>query len=195
MILAASVVVLWIPAPLLYPASAKDWLAHTRSTRFRIEQMLGTWQHWLDLVRAFGGTFFLTAAAADIAFQGPEGNHWERFLVGGILALAVTFQTVQFRKNFYFTAPIFYLWGVALVLVDWPIALFAIVFSVILARLADQVELKLPLMAGLLGVAGYLVNGLSLDLVIAVGLTVLPVIIAFGSLQHLVCYSWDRALE
>lgn len=194
-IFAGAVVLLCVPATLLYPAPGKDWLAQSRSARFRIERMLATWQNWFDFVRAFGGTFLLTKAAITVDPASAGGNHEKLALVGGVLAVAVIFQTLHHRKFFYFTAPIFFLWGLTLVLVNWPIAVFAIIFSVILSRLADHVELNLPLMAGLLGVAGYLVNGLSLTLLLTAVLIVLPVIIAFCSMQHLVCYSRDLAIR
>lgn len=195
MFLAASTVILWLPATWLYPASGKDWLADTHRARFRLERMLETWQHWFDLIRALGGTFFLTTAVVGITGEVVEGDHWEPIAIGGILAAGVAFQTVHYRKDFYFTAPIFYLWGITLILVDWPVAVFSILFSAVLGRLADQVELKLLLMGGLVGVAGYLISGFRLNLVIVALLAVLPVIIAVGSQKHLVSYSRDLAMK
>lgn len=194
-LLAASIVILWLPATLLYPASGKDWLAQSHSARFKVERMLATWQHWFDFVRALGGTFFLTIAAESITAGDAGGDHLGFIFVGGILAIAVAFQTIQYRNGYYFTAPVFFLWGMTFILVEWPLATFAILFSVILARLANHVELKLPLMAGLLGVAGYMMDGLSLNLIMTAGLVVLPVVIAFASMHHLVCYSRDLAFK
>lgn len=184
-------VVLWLPATLLYPAEAKDRLARTFSARFRPEYMAGTWQHWLDLARAFLGTHFLVTEGVNFVPGDSGQGYWNQdlILIGGVLAAAVVLQTVHFRKSFYFTAPIFFIWGLTLGLYGWLPAVFAIVFSTIMARLFDHVELKLPLMAALLGVVGYLVSGLSLKLIMAVGLVVLPMLVAFGCMRHLVCYS------
>lgn len=197
MFLGVSLLALLTPAAWIYPRSAKDRLANMTSTRFRVERMFGAWQHWFDLVRSLGGSFLLL----HLAF--PVNGAGERFLehpydigvIGGILVLAVLLQTVQRRGMFYFTAPVFFLWGMTIVIVDWVPAVFAIVFSVVLARLIDSVELKLALMAGLLGIAGYLVSGLTLMLVVGCVLVLLPVLVALVAMDHLVVFTPDLAAE
>lgn len=194
-ILAGAAVLLFVPASWIYPASARERLASWHSARFRLEAMLGTWQHWLDLARAFGGTFLLVNAAVLVEPMIAEKSdrYLALLLTWGTLALGVFFQTAHRKGTFYFTAPVFFLWGATLALVDWVPALFAIVFSAALARMLNHVELKLPMMAGLLGVVGYLVSGLSLTLILTAGLIVFPMVIAFACMSHLVCYTRDLA--
>lgn len=189
-ILIAVSVVLFLPAPLLYPASVKDHLVHARVSRFRLEKMVMHWQHWFDLGRAFIATHFLVNQAVGYIPTGMESQYLyqDLWLIAAVLALAIVFQTIHFRKFFYFTAPVFFLWGVTLAFYGWLPALFAIVFSALIARLGNHIELKLPLMAGLLAVTGYLIFGFSPKLVVASALIVLPMILALCSMRHLVCY-------
>lgn len=165
------------------------------STRFRLERMVCTWQHWFDFARGLAGAFYLKLVFAEAGGSGALGQPYYLAVIGGLLLLAVTLQTIQYNEIFYFTAPVFFLWGVTLAVADWIPALFAIVFSAIIARLTDSVELKLPLLGGLLGTVGYLVAGFSGMLLLAVVLAVLPVLIAFVFMHHLVCYSADLAVE
>lgn len=195
--LIGSGVLLGLPAPLFYPAIGKDRLVHSRSGRFPLERMLLTWQHWLDFIRAFAGTFILANVA--VVFTRPESEvglpHQDLLVLGGVLFVAVCLQTVQFRKFFYFPAPVFYLWGVTLALsislYDWIPAVFAIGFSAVIARLGDHLELKLPAMAGILGVTGFLILGVNLPLIMNVALVALPPLLAACSMQFLICYTKD----
>lgn len=193
--LVASSLILWIPATWFYPASGKEWLEQSRHARFRLERMLETWQNWLDLARALGGTYFLMATVAEIEWGVRDATYWAPATIAAVLGVGVVFQTIHFRKDCYFTAPAFYLWGVTLMLVPWPVAVFAILFSASLGRLANQVELKLFLLAALVGVTGFLINGFSFELLVAILLSLLPVIIALGAQKHLVAYSADLALK
>lgn len=183
--------VLFTPATLFYPSAAKECLVHSHSARFRLEYLFLTWQHWLDFVRAVLGTYFLVEHGATFVGIESGASYWYQdwLLVAGMLGVAVSFQTIQFRTFFYFTAPIFFIWGLTFALYGWLPVTFAIVFSGILARLADHVELKLPLMAGFLAVSGYLLFGGSVELILCVVLILLPSILALCSMQHLVCFS------
>lgn len=193
LLICASVVLL-IPATLFYPPAGKDRLVHSHNARFRIEQIMSTWQHWLDLIRAFAGTYVLTELAVSYrAVDDVSYFHQDKLLIGGILTAAVLLQTVHFRRFFYFTAPVLFLWGMTLAFASPIPALFAILFSAIIARLGDHVELKLPMMAGLLGVAGYLLDGLSPMLILNCALIVLPMLVAYCSMQNLVCYTRGMA--
>ena len=195
--LIASSVLLLVPASWLYPATGKERLTSWHSARFRLEAMLGTWQHWLDLARGFGGAFFLTNAAVlmDPAIAGDGDRILYLLIIWGVLGLAVFSQTVNYRQVFYFTAPIFFIWGVTLALVGWMPAVFGIIFSTVLARLLNHLELKLPLMAELVGAAGYEIDGFSMRLALTCGLILAPVVIAFACMNHLVCYTRDLTEE
>src|SRR5690606_25492833 len=115
--LICAALVLMIPATFLYPSAAKDRLVNSHSARFRIEQMIGTWQHWIDLLRAFGGTYVLVNLAVSYeVVEGVSYLHQDKLIIGGILTAAVLLQTVHFRRFFYFTAPILFLWGMTLAL-------------------------------------------------------------------------------
>jgi hypothetical protein len=190
-VLLFSGVVLFPPATLFYPSAAKECLVHSRSARFRLEYLFLTWQHWFDFARAFLGTYFLVEYGAIFVAIDSGASYWYQdwLLVAGMLGVAVSFQTIQFRTYFYFTAPIFFIWGLTFALYGWLPVLFATLFSAIVARLVDHVEIKLPLMAGLLAVSGYLLLGGSVELILCVVLVLLPSLLALSSMKHLVCFS------
>lgn len=190
-ILIGASLLLFFPASWIYPAAAKERLSTYQSGRFRFGRMLGTWQHWFDLIRACAGTYLLVefAVLIDTEFVVEPSEKYLRWgLIGVILTLAVIRQTVQHRQVFYFTAPVFYLWGITIALMDPFPAAFSIIFSSLFARSLDHVELKLPTMAVLLGVSVYLISGFSFLLALNVFLIVLPLFIAVASMGHLVCY-------
>lgn len=193
-ILAASLLLLLLPGSLLHPWAARKRLSDLHSSDFRLEQMLSTWQHWLDLPRSFLATFLLVNSAI-LNPAGMEDAWLTLVVVGLILALAIAAQTVHYLKGFYFTAPIFFIWGITFALVDPIAAGFGIVFSTIFARLINHVDLKLPLMAGLTGAVGYLLNGFGLELALACALIPLPLILAYVFMDTLLCYSNDLATE
>lgn len=190
-----SLVILWVPASLLYPAGARQRLSDYRSSRFRIERMLVTWQHWIDLVRGFGGAFLLTRVAVVPDPAVDEGLLLHLAVTGVVLTLAVAAQTLQRSETFYATAPVFYIWGVAFALVDWVPVLFSLVFSAILSRMVNHVEMNFPVMAGLLGVVGFLYGGFSFELALACVLIILPLVLAYATMQSMVCYSRELAIE
>jgi len=196
-IILMSAVALFTPATLLYPASVKDCLVQSHSARFRLEYFFFTWQHWFDFGRAYLATYFLIEYGCSFVVTESGVSYWYQdwLLIAAILGVAVTKQTTQFRGFFYFTAPIFFIWGMALALYDWLPVSFAIVFSAVVARVADHVEVKLPLMAALLVVSGYLLSGLELRLVLSAALVVWPTLLALCSMQHLVCYSFGMPLR
>jgi hypothetical protein len=197
LVILASGSVLFLPASLLYSSETKDYLAHSRSAHFRLEHLFLTWQHWFDFGRAYLATYFLIEYGC--SFVGTESgmSYWYQdwLLIAAMLGVAVSLQTIQFREFFYFIAPIFFIWGMALALCDWLPVSFAIVFSSVVARLADHVELKLPLMAAILVVSGYLLSGLEPQLILGAALVVWPTLLALCSMRHLVCYSVGMPLR
>ena len=194
-LLFAAVGILVAPVTWIYSAAARNRLGTYRDPHFRLERMLATWQHWFDLARAAGGTYLLLNKALLVEAESESGLYLKLGVVGGILALALVAQTVHYRRFFYFTAPVFFVWGISVALVDWIPVVFAIVFSALLARLLNHVDVKLPLFAGLLGVAGYLYGGFSFTLLLACVLPLIPLLLAYASMNTIVCYSRDLAVE
>lgn len=191
LILAGAALLLFLPSSWIYPAAAKERLSTYHSARFRFGRMLKTWQHWFDIIRAFAGTYLLInhAVVFDPAVATePNERYLVMGLIGIVLTLSVVRQTVQHRQVFYFTAPIFFLWGITCALMNPFPAIFSIVFSTLFAGSLNHIELKLPAMAVLLGVSVYLINGLSFNLGLNVFLIILPLFIAVASMSHLVCY-------
>src|SRR5690625_7343534 len=83
--------------------------------------MLGTWQHWFDLIRACAGTYLLVEFAVLIDTEcvvEPSEKYLRWGVIGVILTLAVIRQTVQHRQGFYFTAPVFDRWGTRVALME-----------------------------------------------------------------------------
>lgn len=189
------IVMLWLPVTWLYPAVGRERLERRNNSHFRLERMMATWQHWFDLVRAGGGTYFLIQIAVTPNPELESGRFLHLAVIGVVLTLALAIQTIHYKNFIYCTAPVFFAWGICLGLVDLVPAVFAIVFSAIIARMLNHVDLKLPLLAGLLGVVGYLYNGLNFHLILACVLVMVPLILAYSSMSTMICYSRDLSVE
>lgn len=189
-----ALVLLLMPAGLVYPDVAKQRLPGYRSSRFRLERLALTWQHWLDLVRAFAGAHVLTKIAVVPDPAAEDSLLLHLAVTGVVLTLAVGAQTVQRgARAFYATAPVFFLWGIIFALVDWVPALFAVAFSAVLARMVNHVEMNFPVLAALLGIAGFLHSGFSFGLALACVLALFPLVLAYATMQPMVCYSRELA--
>lgn len=194
-IFAGSIALLLIPGSLLFPTAAKERLLGLHSSEFRIEKMLVTWQNWLDLLRALAGTYFLLNSPILIDAVEEHGVLIKGGIVGPVLIAAVVAQTLHRRRFFYLTAPVFFMWGITVVMAGLIPAIFAILFSTILTRLLNHVELKFPMLAVLAGGVGYLLNGFSPNLAMACAVIPIPLILAYVSMDTLLCFSRDLAAE
>jgi hypothetical protein len=183
-----SLALLFLPGSLLYSAATRERLSEKTSSRFRLLEMSLTWQNWFDLGRAYlaGAALMGSSVLQGVGATRP-GFEW--MIAGTIFAVAVVLQTIHYRGSFYFSAPVFFVWGVTLALVDPIPALFAIIFSTIFTRMVDHIDLKFPLLAMVLGVAGYLTEGFSLQLAVACVIVPIPLIVAYASMGNLLCCS------
>lgn len=185
---------LFLPASLLYSSETREsWFEKHDTSQFRLEQMCASWQNWLDLARAYWAGSALMGSSLLREF-GATGAGVEWMILGGVFGVALILQTVQYRGAFYFSAPVFFVWGLTLALVAPTPALFAILFITIFARLINHIDLKFPLLVIILGVAGYLIGGVSLELIVACALISIPQIVAYAFVGNLFCCSRMESL-
>lgn len=190
--LCTALVLLFTPSTVFYSGAARERLSLLQDQRFPLENMLVSWQNWLDFTRAAGGAYLLTHLAALPGEGIGQGRLLYFAVIGVALTLVIVVQTAHHHKGLYFTAPVFFLWGIMAVLVA-PIAVaFAAVFSSVLARMLDHVELKFPIMAVLVVTTGYLMGEIDFYLLLAGVLAALPLVLSYAADGMLVCY--NRAL-
>lgn len=183
----AAVILLWIPASVLYSAEARDLLSEHRGSRIRPAAIFATWQHWLDGLRGGAGSFFLIHEG--VVFVPGEELYFQVFTIHAvILTVAVALQTLQYRTVFYCIAPIGFVIGLTFAVSDWQAAAFATVFGLLMLKVGS-LELKLFVMAGLLGVVGYFVSWPDIYLILNCGLLIWPLVLTYVSRNTFVIYS------
>lgn len=176
--LVGALVLLFFPPSLWLSRSAKRHLSQPGTAgEFGLLRGFRAWQNWADLVRGYAGTYLLL----NHAFEPPEEMDWN--LLGwkaGILLFALLIQTVRrYRKRSYFLAPIFFLWGITLVIVGPLLAFYGILASVLVAGVAENLEWKLPVMAVVIGAAAYLLSSIGPMLYVNLVAIVFPLIVTF----------------
>ncbi len=187
----AALVLLCFPPSLWIKESVKRELAHQRTAGdFNLLRGLLAWQNWFDLARAYGGCFLLY----EYAITPLEGGEWK--LLGwriGILLFALLLQTVRrHRGRTYFLAPVFFVWGLTFFLSDPLLAVYGIAAGTLVGVITN-VEWKLPAMAVVVGLVGYLLGGIKIPLLVNVVVIVFPVIITFCGRGHMVFLTKQRA--
>ncbi len=182
-----AILLLWIPAPFFYPAEAKERLvSNVYAFDYNLFNYLGAWQNWLDGVRAFAGTFCLVHLAL-MPVEGDEpARLWATGLLAAILVIAMLLQTVHKNRIVFFVAPVFFLWGITLVLSDWLLGVYAIAAGLTASVMSNSLDLKLWITAGVLAVFGYLLEGAESLIMINVGLIMIPIALAYSFNNHLV---------
>jgi hypothetical protein len=185
--LVIAILLLWIPAPFFYPEEAKGRLvSNVYAFDYNLFNYLGAWQNWLDGIRAFAGAFCLIHLAV---FPDDTVENTRHLVLGfnaGVLGIAAVLQTVHKNRIVFFVAPMFYLWGVTLVLSDWVLGVYAIVAGLCASVMSNSLDLKLWITAGVLAVFGYMLKGVELNVALNVILVIIPLALAYSCNNHLV---------
>ena len=98
------------PTPLLFGKSI-EYRSLQRRWRHVLPQILGCAWHWIDLVRAFGGTLLLLRAvrAPAIRMNSDDVGAW--LLVGLVLSIGVLAQLITCKRTDAFYAPYMFVFG------------------------------------------------------------------------------------
>lgn len=180
-----AILLLWFPPSLWLSQEVKRHLSHERTaSQFGLLRGALVWQNWVDLVRAYAGGYLLFNHALEV----PEGREWELFAwQAAILMIALLVQTVRrHHKRKYFLAPVFFVWGLTFFIAGPLLALYGIAASALVARVAENLEWKFPVMAAVVAGAGYLLSGLKPLLILNAVLIVFPLIATFCGRGQLV---------
>ena len=186
--LVSAILLLWIPAPFFFPAEAKErFVANVYGFDYSLSSYLSAWQNWLDGLRGFAGGYCLVHLAV---FPDPAVEHANYIVMGtlaAVFAIAVIAQTVHRSDGVvFFHAPIFFLWGVTLILSGWVLGIYVIIAGLCTSFMSDSVEVKLWITILVLTVFGFLLKGISLMVALNVGLFIIPFALAYSSNNHLV---------
>lgn len=158
----------------------KRHLSHVSSTGdFKLVRGMQTWQNWVDLVRGGAGTYLLVHHA----LRAPEGEEWTRFgWILGIILISLLLQTIRrYRQKTFFLAPVFFIWGLTFVMAGPLLALYGILPSILVANVATNLELKLPIMAVIIGVAALLIPTIAIGPILTINLIAIlfPLLVTF----------------
>ena len=186
--LVTAILLLWIPAPFFFPSEAKErFVANVYGFDYSLASYLGAWQNWLDGIRGFAGTYCLVHLAV---FPNAEVEHSSYIVLGTmtvILAISVIAQTAHRTEGVvFFHAPIFFLWGITLILSDWVLGIYVIIAGLCTSFMTNSVEVKLWITIVVLSIFGYFLKGINLMVALNVGLYVLPLALAYSFNNHLV---------
>lgn len=192
-ILAFSLVLLC--APTVLPAQFRKRLVPgRRSLHATVIGMLRAWPNWLDAARAFLGAYLLTQKAVTLDPADDSAAMTALLLESTILVAGLLIQILRAGGRFALLSPAFYLCGVTLVLPGWFIGAFAVFVGWLFAAGGRNPAYLLPAMCVAAAVGGYILSGINLDLLLCVGLILLP--LALGQLfrKPLLSVAIDRSL-
>lgn len=145
-------------------------------------------RNWVDFLRALAGA----VAVSYLCFEREPGA--AKTVASQIFAIkcvvfviAVLVQTIRLEGRFTLVAPVFFLLGLSFGLVGWKAAIFACIGVWTLNRVLPGVGFFLFVFAGLQVCFGLLLSRVPhLLLILAAGLTVLPVLLSAASKRRLV---------
>jgi hypothetical protein len=176
--LAVALVVLFPPLPM--SASLRRYVFRSRrNATATVKSLAGQWQNWIDFARAAAGTYILIHYAVTANPEIPGASNKALAMQGSILAAAVLVQGVRVGDDFRIVAPIFYLCGYTLALSGYEAGGFAIFAGFLFAIGAKKPTFELPLMAIALGAVGYVLDDISLHLILNCVLVLFPVVLGF----------------
>lgn len=206
-ILVGSIVMLWLPRQWLRFGKRKTARRSRRggvqddkvildSNRgvMRLKEQALKPRNWVDFLRALAGGIGLCChqvGAFEITDDAHETTALVIFLIqAAILVVAVLIQSSRIQGQFTWVAPVFFLFGLSFGIIGWDAALFAIVALVVASLLVSSPGWFLGAYAFFEAVFGYFLgrlSGVSLSwLVVAVGLTLLPVALSLVTSREIV---------
>lgn len=167
---------LWLPFPNLNKRFRMRWLL-LRYTQPEVGKVLGSWQNYLDLLRAAVAAFVLLSFSNHLQAN-PNVRPELLWIPKASLLIGVLIQTVRWTSPAMLFAPVFYLGGITLVVSGYIEGGFAFLFGWAFAIGAKDVRWQLPVMGGSLALVGFFNQSISLWLVLNVGLIFLPLTVA-----------------
>lgn len=166
--------------PPFVPAEIAHRLApNRRPPSAKLPGLLRVRANWVDLLRAFAGTYLLAQFAFTIDPKSTNGDLLALLLKAGVLAAGVVLQTVRWRAEPVFLAPVLYLTGVTVWLPGYAAGGFAMFAGWMFAAGGKSAHLVLPVAAAAVAAGGYLLNANLMLLAVNAGLLVLPYVIGY----------------
>lgn len=170
--------VLLLP-PITLRGATKTFSLSRRHYPVSIPAMLTVWQNWVDLLRAGIGTYLLAHRSILTESGAAKSDARALMLIAGVAGLGLVFQTVRFSRGIQLVAPVFYLSGTTIVFSDFATGGFAVFAGWMFAMGAGKIVYQIPITVVALGIAGYLIVGPNLALILGCLLAGLPLFVAF----------------
>jgi len=196
-ILFLGLVLLFAPAPIWFGGNVRFRtieylnLARRNGSWLRVwRKVLSTRIHWIELVRAYAGTFCLAQSLETIRASGAYRSFSAPWIVGGIAVGAATLGLIimmaTFRKTEATLAPISFVAGAVLAAMSPMVALLALILA--LSTMATLQSLAAFFVVLALGLAGLGLGFGSPPLLAACGaaFAATPVLVAFFTRRELV---------
>ncbi|MFO1496852.1 MAG: hypothetical protein U1G07_00390 [Verrucomicrobiota bacterium] len=164
---------LLLPPIPLSAAFQKSLVKSRRKSLGSVSAVARVWQNWVDLVRASLGTLVLTQSSVQADPLQPVAEYQALGLYAAVLGVGVLVQTIRMLRTVQILAPVFYLSGITLALMDPVQGLFASAVGWLFAVGGKNLAYQMPAMTVALAVAGY-VLGLGPLLALNCGLILFP---------------------
>ncbi len=185
--LIGSLVLLWMPGYLYLTREGRERVSDSYgSNGLPLSRIVLAWQNWMDAARGIAGAYGLTHLAIALDSGVRETYYYGFAGVGVVLAIAIVMQVVYIRRHVFCLSPIFFVSGMIFVLVDWWIALYAVVVGLFFGRIINSSEGFFFCAAATVAVFGYLFHGIDIEWMLTSGLLFLPIVCSLTAQESLV---------